>query len=148
MIRIVYSSSTERSLSKEELEVILATARRHNAVHDITGLLLYRDGVFIQALEGEERKVRSLYATICQDGRHRRITTLVDEKITERDFSNWSMGFHVLTDEDLAGADSARAVTQRPAVSMAALSVNPPFATQILLRFSRKLGFMSASQSF
>ncbi|MEO1142294.1 MAG: BLUF domain-containing protein, partial [Pseudomonadota bacterium] len=57
---IVYMSST--TLSKDEIEREMAniatTAQDHNAKQDITGVLFFENGHFLQALEGEEAKLR------------------------------------------------------------------------------------------
>jgi len=148
MIRVVYSSAARPGVDRAMLDSILEKARTFNAAHGLTGLLLFRDGIFLQLLEGHEFDVRQLYEKICMDSRHTRVTKLIDEPITERDFSTWSMGFHIITDDDLATIDTQRNVSKRPVLSMAALCVNPPFATKILLRFSQPMGFVSESQTF
>lgn len=93
MIQLIYSSSAVDLISDQELKKILQVARERNARDNITGLLLYKSGNFIQALEGPEEAVLKLYEKIQQDPRHTSIMTLVKEPIQARQFPDWSMGF-------------------------------------------------------
>lgn len=102
MFRIVYLSTASIPFSKSELTGLLDAARLHNQSQDITGLLLYREGQFIQLLEGPEPAVCELYERhIFRDPRHHHVTLLLEEAATERLFDHWSMGFHDLTDPEL-----------------------------------------------
>lgn len=101
MINLVYVSVSDHPMTDEELRALLEESRENNAKLNVTGMLLYRDGFFIQALEGEEQAVRELYDAIRDDGRHRNIVTVYEEPITERAFSDWSMGFNKMEDRFL-----------------------------------------------
>ena len=59
-------------------------------------MLLYKDGNFMQLLEGEEATVRELYTIIIDDQRHCNVTTISEETTPERLFPSWSMGFQNL----------------------------------------------------
>jgi len=97
---LVYVSASTYLMTREELEDILQTSREKNGVLGITGMLLYFEGAFMQVLEGPEQAVRQIYAHLCQDPRHHRILTLLEEYIPERSFSDWSMGFHHLNADE------------------------------------------------
>ena len=97
MFYIVYVSVVAENISKDDLLDILAKSRRANADAGITGMLLYKDGNFMQALEGEEAAVRDLYARIRRDPRHLGIVTLVEGERQDRCFGDWSMGFQDLS---------------------------------------------------
>jgi hypothetical protein len=101
---LVYVSVAAESISREDLLRILEQSRPRNADAGITGMLLYKDGNFMQVLEGEEAAVRDLYARIRRDPRHLGIVTLTEGRRDERCFGDWSMGF-----QDLS-APGARAV--------------------------------------
>src|SRR3954454_5044238 len=60
---LVYSSTTDHDWTQEELVGLLTYSRDWNAEHGVTGLLLYRDCIFMQLLEGDEDTVRALYGT-------------------------------------------------------------------------------------
>ncbi len=90
---LVYVSNACYEMSDNDLLDILETARKFNKIRKITGLLLYRDGFFIQALEGDFNKIGELFDLICQDRRHTCVIKLYHEAIEERRFSQWAMGF-------------------------------------------------------
>ena len=89
----VYISSAVRLLSDSELFELLRQARENNARNEITGMLLYKDGSFMQAFEGEEENAARLHEKILVDTRHRNIITLLKEPLEERRFGGWSMAF-------------------------------------------------------
>jgi hypothetical protein len=72
---------------------LLQQSREKNKILEITGILLYFDGNFMQLLEGTKRDVKSLYNDIRSDDRHKNIVTVVEEEVTERLFPEWSMAF-------------------------------------------------------
>ncbi len=91
--QIVYISSSVKLATDAELLELLEQSRERNLQFDITGMLLYRDGLFIQAIEGVEKPLRTLFSNIQRDPRHTGLKTLVDREIIKRDFHSWSMGF-------------------------------------------------------
>ena len=64
----------------------------------VTGILLYKDGNFMQVLEGEKEVVMKVAATIEADGRHKGVIVLLQGEREQRDFPDWSMGFRDLQD--------------------------------------------------
>ncbi|MBL8132415.1 MAG: BLUF domain-containing protein [Anaerolineae bacterium] len=101
MFSLVYVSFAAHDLSDEELKDILKVARETNQQLGITGMLLYRDGFFIQVLEGDEDKVKALFARIAADPRHRNVLTVHTGQVESRRFPDWTMGFNKLSDSDL-----------------------------------------------
>jgi len=93
LIELTYVSFAVKPMSADELEDILLKSKKNNAERDITGMLLYRDRYFIQALEGEEKVVESLYKRIMTDPRHSNVLLVAKEAIMIRTFNKWSMGF-------------------------------------------------------
>ena len=90
---IIYYSVRSKYCSDNDIQDILASSNKNNLPDEITGLLLYSDKHFIQYLEGEYNKIRSLYQKILEDKRHKRVTllnTAVD--IPERICPKWAMG--------------------------------------------------------
>lgn len=90
---IAYVSTAVRLLDGNQLLELLTTSRERNHREDITGLLLYSNGRFIQCIEGPEAALRNLYGDIKVDSRHKNVTLLVDEPIGGRDFGSWTMGY-------------------------------------------------------
>jgi len=105
LISLAYVSASSRDITEEDIAQILESSRRNNKQDNITGMLLYRSGYFIQALEGEEKKVIALYNKIAEDERHRNVLTVHKQKISERTFSDWSMGFNNLDNIDTSKLD-------------------------------------------
>lgn len=96
MFYLVYASSAIKQFSPSELADLLARSHENNTALGITGMLLYKDGNFMQVLEGEEAVVRRLYAEIGRDPRHRGLITMIEGPLVNRQFSDWSMGFQDL----------------------------------------------------
>jgi hypothetical protein len=91
LTRVVYLSTATRLLGADQLESILAISRRNNGRDGITGLLLYDDGNFIQAIEGEPAAIERLMARLSGDPRHRGIQVVSTEAVASRLFSDWAM---------------------------------------------------------
>lgn len=96
LISLVYASSAVTPLDDHQLGRLLDASRAKNAALDVTGMLLYRDGNFMQALEGDEDVVLELERRIRYDRRHRGVLRLLKRPIVEREFPEWSMGFRRL----------------------------------------------------
>ena len=93
---LVYSSTATHPFSDAELEGLLHQARNRNEQLAITGMLSYRNGGFIQFLEGTPEHIDEVLRSIRADERHRDLTILIDEPITARQFSSWTMGYERL----------------------------------------------------
>ncbi len=93
---IAYVSSATHLFPPEELVELLAKSRANNARAGISGMLVYRDGNFMQVLEGEEDAVRAQYDKIERDTRHAGVLTLLEGYTSERQFPGWSMAFRDL----------------------------------------------------
>jgi hypothetical protein len=96
MLSLIYVSTSINLLSDEELLDILKVSRDHNKALDITGLLLYKGGNFMQVLEGPDEVVNSLYEKIKLDPRHKDVTVISSEQISARQFPAWEMAFQNL----------------------------------------------------
>lgn len=93
MHRIIYLSSAEIHLSEEEIISLLKKSRLYNTQRDITGMLLYLDGNFLQVLEGDKKEVIDLYEKIKEDCKHKGLICVFDDETDNRQFPDWSMGF-------------------------------------------------------
>ena len=91
--QLLYRSEQAYEMDTSDLMKLLFDARTFNRENGITGLLLYRNGHFMQLLEGEERTVRLLYGWIAADPRHRNPVLEVDAPARERLFPDWKMGY-------------------------------------------------------
>ena len=93
IFRLIYRSKSliPAADRKHELGVIFSVARSRNKKIDVTGALLITDDQFVQALEGPEHVVRTLYKRICQDSRHEDVELLKAEDVGGRVFGRWAM---------------------------------------------------------
>jgi hypothetical protein len=83
--------STAPSLSRDEVDAILATSARNNPARGVTGLLLYNGRNFLQLLEGEKSEVDALMARISKDSRHSGVSVLYNADIEVRRCPEWAM---------------------------------------------------------
>ena len=94
MHQIVYASTAVEDFSDADLKKLLLGARMRNKGLGVSGMLVFHDGTFLQALEGEKRAVNEIFASILADKRHRDIFVLHRGPGPEqRVFGDWSMGF-------------------------------------------------------
>ena len=94
MHQIVYTSSARQEFSAADLKKLLVAARMRNKAVGVTGMLVFHDGAFLQALEGEKRAVNEIFARIQNDPRHGDLVVLHRGPGPEqRVFGEWSMGF-------------------------------------------------------
>lgn len=138
MFFIIYASSATQTFTRPELLALLAKARETNTRLGITGMLLYKDGNFIQVLEGEEAAVRTLYAKITHDRRHSGLITLLQGRETERQFPTWSMGFRDLKDPDVLATPGYNEFLNLP-LTYQEFASNPTRCQQLLLLFKKNM---------
>lgn len=96
MFQIVYASSALCSFNEAELLALMEISAANNARVDVTGILLYKGGNFMQVLEGEESAVMTVYDRITRDPRHRGVLPFMKGNIPRRDFPRWSMAYRNL----------------------------------------------------
>ncbi len=93
MIQLVYASAATRPFSSNALTVLLDKARARNRFYDVTGILLYHNGSFLQVLEGPESNVERIFSSIERDPRHTENKVLVRQELQRREFGEWAMSF-------------------------------------------------------
>lgn len=101
MYSLVYVSSARQLFSEADLLELLAKSQRANERVGVTGLLLYKDGNFMQVLEGEKADVLDVHAKIARDPRHTGLLTLTQGPMEQRSFTDWSMGFRNLNSPEV-----------------------------------------------
>ncbi|GGY33023.1 hypothetical protein GCM10011297_02460 [Bacterioplanes sanyensis] len=103
LIELLYVSRSRQRFDDLALTELLRVARRNNQSTGITGLLLYDGrGTFIQALEGDDDQVMPLFNLITTDARHDHVHVLGRQRIQQRSFPEWQMGFFPLSPELIA----------------------------------------------
>lgn len=115
LYQIMYSSQAKEPMTVTDLERILADARAGNEARNVTGALVYVDGVFFQLLEGEEAVVRNLMANIASDTRHQSVKVFYEAQVDVRAFESWSMAYLAPTAQEMstwAGLPAATTVEE------------------------------------
>lgn len=98
MITLIYDSATYETCSTMDLPLFLSTIRESNMRLNITGMLLYHNGNLMQIIEGEEEAVHAIFEKIKIDKRHFDVSKLIEFKITNRCYSDWTMAFKKLSE--------------------------------------------------
>ncbi len=106
MIQISYLSAATQPMSTQDLMSLLDTCLRRNTERGVTGMLLYGNETFLQALEGDEAVVEPLYETILTDPRHADVQLLRRKTIAHREYADWSMGFKRIAGATLPHPDA------------------------------------------
>jgi Sensors of blue-light using FAD len=94
---LIYVSYATIRLSQNDLLELLKKARVRNEARGLTGMLLYRDGRYLQFLEGQRADIDELLGRLRDDRRHKAIRTLREGTVPERLFPDWSMAYKNLT---------------------------------------------------
>jgi hypothetical protein len=100
--QIMYSSQAAEPMTVTGLEEILTDARAGNEARNITGALVYVDGVFFQLLEGDKEVVRNVMASIACDSRHHSVKVFYEAEVDARAFESWSMAYLSPTAEQMS----------------------------------------------
>jgi hypothetical protein len=101
IVQLIYVSTATRDMDDAEIRRVLDSSVTHNKEHDVTGMLLYSWGGFMQVLEGTQSAVEETMSRIYKDARHHGIIVLSREKIHAREFGHWSMGFRGIRADDV-----------------------------------------------
>ncbi len=96
LLQLTYISTASPSLLMSDVEQILQTSRRRNALANVTGLLIFDGKRFLQALEGSFEAVEATFARIALDPRHRAMVKLSNRHVETREFGAWSMASHLV----------------------------------------------------
>jgi hypothetical protein len=99
-------------------------------------MLLYKDGNFMQVLEGEEAVIRALHAKIDADPRHEGVLTVMQGYQESRQFQDWSMGFANLEDPEVAKVDGYSEFMNVP-LNDESFFKDPSRCQRLLMRFKK-----------
>lgn len=94
--QVIYISMATKMMNEQDMHYLLQQATTNNNKTGITGILLYKSGLFLQYLEGTKNAVQNLYTKIKNDRRHTSLIKIHDKDISERVFKNWAMEFRHL----------------------------------------------------
>ena len=135
MHHLVFTSSATIPLTNIDVLNLLRSCRGRNHKNGITGMLIYIEGNFIEAIEGPEAAVKNLFSSIEKDSRHHEITVLFEETFandTLRSFPNWSMGLRNFEELRVANIEGLNTYVQH--VQFSGRSYKPTCLCWELLR--------------
>ena len=137
---LIYISSALREMDDAELDQLLVEARAQNLALDITGMLLYSGGTFMQVLEGERDTALRLYARIINDPRHKDVTLIEHEQCEARCFPDWSMGFRRISSGESGGESGGKSGAVKKLTDFlaeASTRTTPGLALKLLQQFGK-----------
>ena len=130
--RVVYMSTAVGVLRAEELDRIYLRAQAANSRADITGMMLFYEGTFLQVLEGSTAGVTSLLEKIRRDRRHSGLVVLESQSTAERCFGsamNFIAARKLSAGEKHAFSELRQAIAARVGASMPGLGLSDFLAT-------------------
>ena len=136
MFSLVYLSTASFLFSNAQLLELLEASRANNESLGVSGMLLYKDGRFMQVLEGEEEVVKPLMSKIMNDARHRQVVILLMGPVVRREFPDWAMGFANLHSPDALATPGYSAFLETP-LSRDQFAARPAAAKELLLLFKQ-----------
>lgn len=90
---LLYCSQAVHVFGEEQLADLMESSLAWNDGCNITGLLCYGNGHFVQVLEGEAAAVEDLFSRIMLDRRHHQVHVLSRGVGSARRFDDWRMAF-------------------------------------------------------
>ena len=89
--RLAWSSVPSSSFSVASLDEIVASARRNNERHHVSGMMLFTGVHFLGVLEGAEWDLANLWQKLGRDERHCDLRHIGDVLCGDRWFPRWMM---------------------------------------------------------
>jgi predicted sulfurtransferase len=88
---IIYVSSLNRNLDIEDLKEFSTSFQCENKKRDVTGVLVFSQGVVMQYIEGSEKDIDTLYKNIAKDVRHSSVIKIGEGYVKNKIFKLWDM---------------------------------------------------------
>lgn len=99
--QFAYISDQVQKFSEQDLKQLMVQARAKNKKMELTGLLLFDKGTFLQVLEGPADAIAEMTAIIQSDQRHESMDIIyTNDQLHEREFANWRMGLNILNESN------------------------------------------------
>lgn len=102
LVSMTYVSRAAQEMSAKEISEILQQAQLNNAANAITGMLVFKDNIFLQTIEGSRARINRLLHSLMTDQRHYDLQVLETRELTHREWSRWSMNYVSPTQENTA----------------------------------------------
>lgn len=138
LTQLVYKSVATERMPKSKLYKILVQARGNNRLAEITGLLVFVDGTFLQVLEGAPEAVAKILKKITADPRHKDIKVIYEASVEERTFPAWQMAYASPSAKELATWAGLRDTTTVQA-TLSFLEKEPNRVSAVLLELLKAI---------
>ncbi len=89
-------SDSAQNESFNNIKDLYTKAKRNNYKNNISGILIYHKGNYLQVLEGHENDVDKTFDRITKDERHKNIIKVININVEQRIFEDYSFGFTVV----------------------------------------------------
>jgi hypothetical protein len=130
--RTIYTSKSTKQFNKRNLLDLLHDSRTYNKIDSISGVLMYREGVFLQVIEGESEVIDDLFTRLKRDPRHNEVKIIFDSYVDSRFFSDWAMGCADFDQPELSFIPGIRTDLSDPEVIESLINNLPEVATFFL----------------
>ena len=98
---LTYISTAVNLFDNTEINSVLDAVKEQNKILDVSGFLVYKEGTYLQLLEGDKEVVSKLYEKIRSDERHKNVLTLQQSQVSQRVFNDYESGFLVPNNTNL-----------------------------------------------
>lgn len=133
---LVYVGRSRQPMTAEELEKLREQAASLNRSAGISGCLLYRDGYFMQLLEGQQQRIRALYDRIRSDPRMVDCQLVMEAPIAARKFRDWGMKV-----PSTVGAMPELSTKQTHRITFADIAQDAQFCYEFIAAHALDMGF-------
>jgi hypothetical protein len=130
--RLIYKSQAILPFNKRKLLDLLHESRSYNSIDCITGLLMHKEGFFLQVFEGEPSVIENLLNRILNDTRHTKIEVVQDCTANNRLFSTWAMGCLDFDEPELSLLPGIRTDLSDPIIIQELISQLPEISNFLL----------------
>ncbi len=89
-------SDSNQQEAPKNVKDLYAQAKKNNLKNNISGILIYHKGNYLQVLEGHEEDVDKTYERIIKDKRHKNIIKVININTETRIFADYNFGFTVV----------------------------------------------------
>ena len=93
LFELTYRSKARPDITEKEISEILTVATTRNEQYEISGCLVFHNGIFVQILEGNKENVLAIFEKIKRDIRHSKVELLWEGTCSERAFPKWDMAY-------------------------------------------------------
>lgn len=91
LFKVSYVSRARTEFDDLTLNALMAASQARNIENDLTGVLAYGNGHFVQILEGPMRPLDTVMQSIRADARHGGLAIVGPVPIARRSFPDWCM---------------------------------------------------------